>query len=111
MFVEWRDPTGSLTKRYSLANKRSKKAIRDSGQRDHHSTSMSELQDRVDRETTREEQHKTREGHAQARISRFQRGVTGAGITLSQPSKPSDPKHGADSASLSERRDTQEDRS
>lgn len=108
MSIQWRDFTQRLTKRYSLDKNQSQSPIRDSKQRGYPSTS--DLRERVDRETTREEEHITRESHAQARILRFQRGVTGAGITLSQPSKPSDPEHGRDSASLSERRDTQEDR-
>jgi hypothetical protein len=110
MPIEWRDLTKRLTKRYLLDKSQGNNTVREGDQRDHSHTSISELQDRVDRETTREEEHITRESHAQARISRFQQSVTGAGITLSQPSKPSDPKHGEDSASLSERRDTQEER-
>lgn len=106
MSIQWRDLTGRLTRRYSLAGNQdeSKCAFSDEP------NGTSQLQDRVALEVMQYEEHQTRTRHAAAKILRFQRGMTGAGITLSQPSKPSDPRYGADSVSLSQRRDTQEER-
>jgi hypothetical protein len=106
MSIQWRDLTGTLTKRYSLVRNQNENSAPDSGDQNE----TSKLQQRVAFETGRHEECITRERHAAAKISRFHRGITGAGISLSQPSKPSDPKHGAEHASLSERRDTQEER-
>lgn len=105
MSIQWRDLTGTLTKRYSLVRNQNESSAPDSGDQ-----KTSKLERRVAFETGRHEERITRERHAAAKISRFHRGITGAGISLSQPSKPSDPKHGAEHASLSERRDTQEER-
>jgi len=106
MSIQWRDLTGRLTRRYSLAGNHNYNNTPFSDE----PNGTSELQDRVALEVMQYDEHQTRTRHAAARILRFQRGMTGAGITLSQPSKPSDPRYGADSASLSERRDTQEER-
>ncbi len=106
MSIQWRDLTGRLTRRYSLAGNQDENKYAFSDE----ANGTSKLQDRVALEVMQYEEHQTRERHAAARILRFQSGITGAGITLSQPSKPSDPRYGADSASLSERRDTQEER-
>ena len=101
MSVQWRNNSGVLTrKRYLLVRDGSESVVPEND----------ELKERVAREASQHEQHETRERHAEARIARFQKGMTGAGISLSQPSKPSDPQYGKNSASLSERRDTQEER-
>lgn len=69
------------------------------------SAKFKDLQQRVAREMTDSADALTRRRHADIAIERFRHGVSGAGITLSQPAKPSDP-HIPQSASLSERRDT-----
>jgi hypothetical protein len=63
------------------------------------------LQERVAREMSESAAALTRERHADVRIERFRNGVTGAGVSLSQPATQADGAR-ANSASLSERRDT-----
>lgn len=68
-------------------------------------TKFRDLRDRVAREMRDSADALTRRRHADVKIERFRQGISGAGITLSQPARSSDP-HIPQSASLSERRDT-----
>ncbi len=67
MSIQWRDLTGTLTKRYSLVRNQNENSAPDSGDQNE----TSKLQQRVAFETGRHEEYITRERHAAAKISRF----------------------------------------